>query len=73
MESTSRSFAKALSYRILGSATTALVCYLLAGKAGLSMGAGALDMVAKIGLYFLHERVWNYVAFGRDKRPEYEI
>ena len=73
METSTRSFAKALSYRILGSATTAFVCYALTGKVGLSASAGALDMVAKIGLYFLHERLWNYVGFGRAKRPEYEI
>ena len=73
MESSSRSFAKAISYRLLGSATTALVFFLLTGQTSLSLGAGALDMVAKIGLYFLHERLWNYIGFGRTKRPEYEI
>jgi uncharacterized membrane protein len=30
-------------------------------------------MVLKIGLYFLHERLWNHISFGRSKRPEYEI
>ena len=33
-----------------------------------------LDMVAKIGVYFVHERVWNHINFGRTtKAPEYEI
>jgi hypothetical protein len=39
----------------------------------LSLGAGALDMISKIGLSFLHERVWNNISFGRPKPPEYEI
>lgn len=73
MDSHSRSLAKAISYRLLGSATTALVCLLLTGQLGLSAGLGALDMVVKIGLYFLHERIWNHIGFGRAKRPEYEI
>jgi hypothetical protein len=30
-------------------------------------------MLLKIGLYFLHERLWNYIPYGRPKRPEYEI
>ena len=43
------------------------------GKPGLSFGVGLLDMLAKIGLYFLHERIWNHISFGRPKPPEYEI
>jgi len=47
---------------------------MLTGKASLSLGAGALDMVLKIGVYFVHERVWNHINFGRStKAPEYEI
>jgi adenylylsulfate kinase len=73
METHIRSLAKAISYRILGSACTALIFFLLTGQPALSLGAGALDMVAKIGLYFLHERLWNHIHFGRGKRPEFEI
>jgi uncharacterized membrane protein len=73
-ESHYRSIAKAFSYRILGSTTTALIFYVLTGKASLSLGAGALDMVLKIGAYFIHERIWNHINFGRStKAPEYEI
>jgi len=73
-ESHYRSIVKAVSYRILGSTTTALIFYVLTGKASLSLGAGALDMVLKIGAYFIHERIWNHINFGRStKAPEYEI
>ncbi len=75
MESHARSIAKALSYRVLGSCVTACICFAVSGKLALSMGAGAVDMVLKLGLYFIHERVWNHIAFGREKAvtPEYEI
>jgi uncharacterized membrane protein len=73
MDSKFRSIAKAMSYRILGSATTAVVCYVLTRKLALSADLGMLDMVLKVGLYFLHERLWNHISFGRSKRPEYEI
>jgi adenylylsulfate kinase len=73
-ESNTRSIIKAVSYRFLGSATTGLIFYILTGKAGLSVGAGALDVVLKIGVYFLHERLWDRIHFGREqKAPEYEI
>ncbi len=74
VESHYRSIVKAVSYRILGSATTAGIFYVLTGKGSLSLGAGALDMVLKIGVYFVHERIWNHINFGRStKAPEYEI
>jgi len=73
METHSRSLAKAISYRVLGSTCTAMIFFVLSGQAVLSLGAGALDMIVKIGLYFLHERLWNHINFGRAKPPEYEI
>ena len=74
VESNYRSFFKAISYRVLGSAATALVVLVLSHKVGLSLGAGALDIVTKIGLYYLHERIWERIPFGRSaKTPDYEI
>lgn len=73
MESNSRSIAKAISYRLLGSISTALIVYVFSGNATVSLGVGAVDMVTKIALYYLHERLWNYISFGRQKPPEYEI
>lgn len=63
-----------MSYRILGSLATGLIVYFFSGDVKVSAGVGAFDMVAKIGLYFLHERLWNYIPYGREKRaPDYEI
>jgi uncharacterized membrane protein len=75
VESTARSIAKAVSYRLLGSATTAAIVFFFNGDAKIAAGAGMVDLVAKLGLYFLHERIWNFIPFGRNKlaSPEYEI
>jgi uncharacterized membrane protein len=73
MESHSRSLAKAISYRLLASTCTGLIFFAMTREATLSVGAGAVDIVAKLALYFAHERVWNHISFGRAKRPEYEI
>ena len=72
-ESHARSIAKAVSYRILGSATTAGIFYVLTGKGSLSLGAGALDMVLKIGAYFIHERIWNPVSYTHLTLPTKRI
>jgi uncharacterized membrane protein len=73
VESQTRSIAKAVSYRLLGSSVTAVIFFVLTGKGSLSLGAGALDMCLKIGAYFIHERIWNHIGYGRGKPPEYEI
>ncbi|MGH9629379.1 MAG: DUF2061 domain-containing protein [Bryobacteraceae bacterium] len=73
MDSAYRSIAKAVSYRFLGSLCTAGIVFFFSGNLMVSAGAGALDAVLKIALYFIHERLWNYISFGRQKAPEYEI
>jgi uncharacterized membrane protein len=73
MDSHARSIVKAVSYRILGSSVTGLIFYVLTGKGSLSLVGGALDMVLKVGAYFVHERIWDRIEFGRSKPPEYEI
>jgi uncharacterized membrane protein len=73
MESHYRSIAKAISYRTLGSMSTGMLVYLFSGDLKVSAGVGVLDVFAKLGLYFLHERIWNNISFGRQKPPEYEI
>ena len=73
METNARSIAKAVSYRVLGSTSTAAIVFLFSHKLSLSVGIGLIDSVVKIVMYFVHERVWNYISFGRPKPPEYEI
>ena len=73
MDSNSRSVAKAISYRVFGSLATGVVVYIMVGDWKVSAGAGIADSVIKLGLYFVHERVWNHINFGRPKPPEYEI
>jgi uncharacterized membrane protein len=73
MDSKSRSVAKAVSYRLFGSLSTAGIFFVLTGDWKTSAGAGIADSVVKLGLYFLHERMWNHINFGRQRPPEYEI
>lgn len=73
METHSRSLAKAISYRFFGSLSTAGLVYFFTGSAKVSVGAGILDSLVKIVLFFLHERVWQRISYGRAKAPEYEI
>lgn len=61
----SRSFVKALSYRIWGTLSSFLVAYILTGNATLSGAIAFWETVVKVGIYYWHERVWNLVKWGR--------
>jgi len=73
MDSRSRSLAKAISYRVVGSLSTVGLIYLLTGNMKLSIGGGLLDSGVKIVLYFFHERVWAKIPMGRSKNSEFEL
>ncbi len=59
-----RHLAKAITYRLFGSAATAGIAFVATGDVTLSASIGAADTFAKIGLYYLHERLWYRVQWG---------
>ncbi|MCZ7662193.1 MAG: DUF2061 domain-containing protein [Thermoleophilia bacterium] len=73
MESVRRSAVKALSWRTFASLNTGLITWLVTGRLGLAATIGVTDSLAKLVTYFLHERLWDRIAYGRPKEPEYQI
>jgi len=73
LESHYRSIVKAITWRTGGTVVTFAVAWIITGNISLSAGIGILDTVIKIGAYYVHERLWIRVKFGKLKRPEYEI
>jgi len=73
MDTHLRSVAKAVSWRIGGTAVTFAVTWLVSGKMDLAAKVGLLDTLVKIGAFYFHERIWHRIGFGKLKRPEYEI
>jgi uncharacterized membrane protein len=49
------------------SIVTAVLIFSFTGKLLLAVGLGVLDSVVKILVFFLHERVWMAIPFGRIK------
>lgn len=73
METHRRSIAKAVSYRLFASVLTCLIAWAMTGQLGVGLKIGLLDGVMKLLGYFLHERAWARIHWGRPKGPEYEI
>ena len=64
-----RSILKAISWRVCATITTMLIVFLLTGRIDIALGAGGIEVVAKLILYYLHERVWGHFGFGRKEHP----
>ena len=60
-----RSFMKGMSWRIFATLTTMVIVFSLTGKIFLSFTVGLVEVITKIILYYVHERVWNYINWGR--------
>jgi uncharacterized membrane protein len=60
-----RSFVKALSYRIWGTLSSVAVAYVITKNASLSITIAFWETVVKIFIYYGHERGWNYIQWGR--------
>ncbi len=73
METRRRSLAKALSWRLLAVLITTAVVYGLTGEFAAAMEIGLLDTLAKLGIYFAHERVWQRIPYGKVDAPDYQI
>lgn len=68
-ETNTRSIFKGISWRVLATATTIIIVYLFFGRLDLAIAAGIIESVLKVALYWLHERVWFRVRWGK-KRVE---
>ena len=65
IDSVSRSLAKAISWSITGTIDTFIISWLITGQLLLASGIAATEVITKIFIYWVHERVWNKIQWGR--------
>lgn len=71
MESHSRSIVKSITWRLIAIAVTMLISYIWLQEWGSSIILALVANSIKALLYYLHERGWNKISFGRKKEiPE---
>jgi len=63
-EAHKRSIAKTITWRVLATLTTAILVLLFTGKPEIALSVGAIEMTAKIIIYYAHERAWNRISWG---------
>lgn len=60
-----RSLAKAVSWRVTGTIDTFIISWIITGHVLLATGIAFTEIMTKIVLFWLHERVWNKIQWGR--------
>ncbi len=60
-----RSLIKSFSWRAVGSLDTFLLSLLVTGSAKYAFSIASIEAITKIVLYYVHERVWRLVSWGR--------
>ena len=65
-----RSLVKAISWRATGTVDTIIISFLVTGQAKWALSIGFIELFTKVFLYYVHERVWNRLDFGRVKAKD---
>jgi uncharacterized membrane protein len=65
-ETSGRSLAKAISYRVVSSLVTRSIFFGATQRVRLAVALALIESIVKIGIFYIHERTWMKIAFGRD-------
>jgi len=68
LESRKRHIAKTVTWRFVGTIDTMILAWLISGDPMIGMKVGFTEVVTKMILYYLHERVWYKISFGLPQR-----
>ena len=63
-ESSMRSVLKGFTWRLVATFSTIVIAYLITGETKTALQIGGIEFVAKIAVYYLHERIWLRIPFG---------
>jgi uncharacterized membrane protein/phosphopantetheine adenylyltransferase len=68
IETYSRSLVKAVSWRTIGTMETFLISWLITGEVSLASSIAVIQVVLSTVLYWVHERAWHKIKWGRYKK-----
>jgi uncharacterized membrane protein len=65
MVSYKRHLAKTVSWRVIGTVDTVILSGIITGSWEIGLAIGGVEVITKMILYFLHERVWyKWIKYG---------
>ena len=60
-----RSVVKTITWRVTGSGATFLIAFFMTGNLAIAGTIGIVQMFSNTLLYYLHERIWNKLKWGK--------
>lgn len=63
-----RSLAKGITWRITGTIDTIVIAFIVTGRGSTALSIGLAEVVTKVLLYYVHERVWLRIPWGQRRR-----
>ncbi len=72
-ETNTRSIVKGISWRVIATTTTIIIVYIFFGRLDLAIAAGLIETVLKVALYWIHERVWFKIHWGKKKIEPFNL
>ena len=61
-----RTLVKTMTWRVTASLTTFLIAWILTGDLLIGASIGSIEAIAKIFLYYYHERIWNNIKWAKN-------
>jgi len=72
-ETNRRLIAKGISWRFVATGTTIIIVYIFFGRLDLAIVAGLLETIAKVALYWVHEKIWQKIKFGKKRIEPFNL
>jgi len=72
-ETNKRSIVKGITWRVVATSTTIAIVYFFFDRLDLAIAAGMIETVLKVGLYWIHERMWFKVRWGKKKIDPFNL
>ena len=60
-----RTIVKTLTWRVTASLTTFVIAWVLTGDLLIGATIGSIEAIAKLFLYYFHERIWNNISWAK--------
>ena len=68
LASKKRHIAKTFTWRFIGTLDTVVIAWIITGNPLSGLKIGVAEVITKMVLYYIHERIWYRIDFGLERR-----
>lgn len=73
LESRKRHIVKAITWRVIGTVDTMILAWVISGNPLFGLKIGIAEVVTKMLLYYVHERIWYKFNYGLGQRKKVNL